>query len=136
MKKIIAVLVLAVTMVAGAFAKSTFKVLSVTGKVTYEASAGVWEDVTVGMELEEGVNINTGLNSTLIVSNEANAKITIKPMKKGLIQELAAANTKGSVKVGSKVTASDIDTTAGKPKKSVQTASSRASEAKEDYDWE
>lgn len=136
MKKIIAVLLLAVTMVAGAFAKETFKVLSVTGKVTYEATAGVWEDVTEGMELTEGVNINTGLNSTLVVANGSNTKITIKPMKKGLIQELAAANTKGSVKIGSKVTASDVDTSASKAKKSVQTASSRASEAKEDYDWE
>lgn len=137
MKKFIAVFLVAVTaMCAFAEKKATYKVVSVVGKVTYATAKGTWEDVTPGMEIAEGTEINTGLNSNLILTDSENVKITIKPMKKGLIQELAAAtHIKTGVKVGSKVTKEEIDTTASN-KKSVQTASSRASEAKEDLEWE
>ena len=88
------------------------------------------------MEITEDTEINTGLNSNLVLTDANNAKVTIKPMKKGLVLELAAASgIKTGVKIGSKVTKEEINTTAGS-KKSVQTASSRASEAKADLEWD
>ena len=115
--------------------KSQYKVQSLVGKVTYQVSATEWAPVTDGMELDEGTVVSTGLNSTLVVLLDGKST-TIKPMKKGKLNELLAlASTKGSVKVGSKVTKADVaaDTTT---KKGISTASSRASEAKDDVEWD
>lgn|SRR5574344_498740 len=138
-KKWFVFLLVAAVAVAGVFAekKAQYKVKSVTGKVTYEVSNDEWAPVTVGMFLDEGATVSTGLNSTLVVVLDGSTT-TIKPMKKGKLGELIAlASTKGSVKVGSKVTKSDItDDNEKTTTKGVSTASSRASEAKEDVEWD
>lgn len=113
--------------------KASYKVTSVSGTVTYEAANGNWNEVKAGMDLEADANINVGLNSSLVVELDG-ASFTIKPMKKGLLADLAAA--KSGVKVGSKIKKSDIADDTKKSTKGTATASSRASEAKSDLDWD
>lgn len=115
--------------------KAGYTVASITGKVTYEVSNGEWVEVKAGMTLDTDANVNVGLNSTLVVEMDG-TKYTIKPMKKGKLAELAAVNLKGGVKVGSKITQSDIAEASTRTSKGSATASSRASEAKADVLWE
>lgn len=137
MKRIITLLTVCMAFGFALFAekKVSFTVTSFTGKVTYEVSNGVWADVKSGMTLENDANVNVGLNSTLTVTSEG-VDYSIKPMKKGKLSELASANLKGGVKVGSKITKSDIAEASLKTTKGAATASSRASEAKADVLWE
>ena len=74
---------------ASLFAAGSYKVERVTGKVTYEAN-GEWKAVAVGQELAAGTNINTALNSSLVVS-DGSSSATIKAMQKGAIESLASA---------------------------------------------
>lgn len=136
MKKVVTLITILMALTFAVFAekKAAYTVSSITGKVTYEVSNGEWAEVKVGMALDTDASINVGLNSTLVVELNG-AKYTIKPMKKGKLSELAA-NLKGGVKVGSKVTQSDIAEASTRTTKGAATASSRASEAKADVLWE
>lgn len=128
------VIAMASLLSASVFAAGSYKVEKVTGKVTYEVN-GTWKTVTVGQELASGTNVNTALNSTLVV-NDGSASSTIKAMQKGTIDKLAAA---GASKGGLKKASVANDKVAGKAntaQSGVSTASSRASEAKEDLEWE
>ena len=113
-----------------------YKVESFTGKVTYEAAPGKWVAVEAGQELPASTVIQTGVNSTLVLSLDG-AKINIKAMQKGTIENLTAvASTGTGIKKGSSLKSSAVAADTTKTSKSVVTASSRASEAKEDYSWE
>jgi hypothetical protein len=135
-KKRILVALFAVVMSAVMFAEGAYKVQSVTGKVQYESAPGTWKTVTKGMELSPSTNINTGLNSKLVMVN-GDKTITIKPMQKGTIEKLALAADGGKTQItkGADVTKTENDSDVVGTKKGVATASSRASEAKEDVDW-
>jgi len=114
----------------------TYKVESVTGKVQYEVTPGSWKNVTVGQELSAATVINTSLNSSLVIS-AGGSKITIKAMQKGTVESLSAVASTGAggikkTTLSSTTIADDVEGTS----KSVVTASSRASEAKEDIDWD
>lgn len=115
--------------------KSVYTVSSVVGKVTYEIANGEWTDVKVGMSLDMDANVNIGLNSTLSVYSESGESFSIKPMKKGKLNELATAQKTG-IKIGSKLTKSDIAVASANVTKGTLTASSRASAAKADVEWE
>lgn len=133
-KKLFVLIVLAGLLSTSVFA-ANYVVESVTGKVTYEATPGTWKAVAVGQELTDATVINTGLNSSLVVTVDG-TKVTIKAMQKGALDGLASAA--GGVKGLKKGPAVAKDTTADatKTQKGVVTASSRASEAKEDLDWD
>ncbi len=119
---------------ASLFAAGSYKVERVTGKVTYEAN-GEWKAVAVGQELVAGTNINTALNSSLVVS-DGSSSATIKAMQKGSIETLAsAASTKGGLKKAS-VAKNGVAGKADGSQSGVSTASSRASEAKKDLEWD
>ena len=122
---------------ATALFAASYKVESFTGKVTYESAPGKWLAVTEGQELSASTVIQTGVNSTLVLSLD-DAKISIKAMQKGTIESLSsvAAAGNGGIKKGSSLKNSAVAADSKKTSKSVVTASSRASEAKEDYDWE
>ena len=80
--------------------------------------------------------IQTGVNSTLVLSLDG-SKVNIKAMQKGTIESLASvASTGTGIKKGSSLKSSAVAADSNKTSKSVVTASSRASEAKEDYDWD
>ena len=138
MKMIKTVLLAALAMVVGAaaFAADSYKVEKVTGKVTYEAAPNTWKNVTVGQEISATTNINTSLNSTLVVTNNGSSA-TIKAMQKGTIGKLAAASTgsTGGLKKTT-VTKGNVSGTTNGAQAGVSTASSRASEAKEDAVWD
>jgi len=117
-------------------ATGTYVVESVTGNVTYESAPGKFEKVKVGQELSASTVLKTGLNSSVVVNFEGKS-ITIKAKQNGTIEALyiAAAPKKGGLKKQSIAKADAEDTADGKSK-GVATASSRASEAKEDFTWD
>lgn len=122
------------TMVLFSFAFcEEYVVKSVKGKVQYEAAPGKMEDVKVGQKLSSSTNINTGVNSTLILILD-DKELTVKPMQKGTVEKVAGNNIAGLKKSGT-VKTIDVGNTVDN-KSAVSTASSRASEAKEDYDWD
>ena len=123
--------------VASSLFAAGYKVESFTGKVTYESAPGKWVAVEAGQELPASTVIQTGVNSTLVLSLDG-AKINIKAMQKGTIESLTAVASTGNsgIKKGSALKNSAVAADSSKTSKSVVTASSRASEAKEDYDWE
>ena len=123
--------------IASSLFAAGYKVESFTGKVTYESAPGKWTAVTEGHELSASTVIQTGINSTLVLSMN-DAKINIKAMQKGTIESLSSVAAAGNsgIKKGSSIKSSAVAADSKKTSKSVVTASSRASEAKEDFDWE
>ena len=130
MKKIITFL--CVLFLGASLFASGYIVESFVGKVTYNNV-----QVEAGQELddEEGI-LNTSLNSSVVLTFEGKT-YTIKPKQKGTVKSLfaLAAPTKGGLhKV--QIAKSDAEDNADGKRKGVSTASSRASEAKEDLQWD
>ena len=135
-KKSIVLVVLAFFMSVSMFAAGSFKVLSVTGKVTYESAPGTWKNVSVGQELSASTVLNTSLNSDVVIAKEDGSEITIKAMQKGSVDSLVGvASTKGIKKSGG-IKKSSVGADVEGSSKGTATASSRASEAKADLDWD
>ena len=135
-KKSIVLVVLAFFMSVSMFAAGSYKVVSVTGKVTFEAAPETWKNVAVGQELSASTVLNTGLNSSVVLKLDGKT-ITIKAKQKDTVESLfvAASSSKGGLKKGVIAKADAVDSADGK-REGVATASSRASEAKEDFAWE
>ena len=114
-----------------------YKVESFTGKVTYESAPGKWTAVEEGQELAASTVVQTGVNSSLVLSSDG-SKVNIKAMQKGTIESLAAVAGSGNsgIKKGSSLKNNSVAAGSEKTSKSVVTASSRASEAKEDFEWD
>lgn len=136
-KKYLTAVILAVLSMAAVFAEAGYKVKSVIGKVQYEAAPGTWKSVKKGQELSPSTVVNTGLDSKLILVF-GDKTITIKQMQKGTIEKLALVleSGKDGIKKGVAVTKNNVNGDADGSTKGVATASSRASDAKEDLDWE
>ncbi|MCR5187335.1 MAG: hypothetical protein K6C97_00260 [Treponema sp.] len=137
-KKSLLVMVLGLIMSASIFAAATdtYKVKKVTGKVTYEATPGNWKNVSVGQELSASTVLNTSLNSSVVIALDDD-DITIKAMQKGTVDSLVSASSgvaKKGIKKGLKTKSVGDEVTGSS--KGTATASSRASEAKEDVDWD
>ena len=117
-------------------ATGSYVVESIVGNVTYEKAPGKFEKVKVGQELSASTVLNTGLNSSVVVVFEGKS-ITIKAKQKGTVESLyvAAAPSKGGLQKKSIAKADAEDSADGK-REGVATASSRASEAKEDFTWD
>ena len=117
-------------------ATGSYVVESIVGNVTYEKAPGKFEKVKVGQELSASTVLNTGLNSSVVVVFEGKS-ITIKAKQKGTVESLyvAAAPSKGGLQKKSIAKADAVDSADGK-REGVATASSRASEAKEDFTWD
>ncbi len=135
MKKIITLLVslFAVSML---FAAEEFTVKSVKGKVTYEAEPGVMKDVKAGQKLSPSTIINTSVNSTLTITGDDGKEVAIKAMKKGSVENLAASKGPAGKGISKGTVAKDSTAAARSSEKGTATASSRASNAAADYDWE
>ena len=117
-------------------ATGSYVVESVVGNVTYEKAPGKFEKVKVGQELSASTVLNTGLNASVVVVFDGKS-ITIKAKQKGTVESLyvAAAPSKGGLQKKSIAKADAVDSADGK-REGVATASSRASEAKEDFTWD
>lgn len=115
---------------------TSYKVESVEGKVIYQLSPTEWKNIENGQELNSSTVIQTNVNSILVVSVDG-LKFTIKSMQKGSIGKLVElATSKKGITKGSYLKSSDVVENLSKTSKSVVTASSRASEAKEDFEWD
>lgn len=136
LKKSFLLIVFAALFSTSLFAANAYVVESVTGKVTFEAAPGSWKNVEIGQELTDSTVVNTGLNSSLVVSLNG-TKVTIKAMQKGALDGLAsAAGTTKGLKKGPAVAKDTTADASNGSQKGVVTASSRASEAKEDINWD
>jgi len=135
-KKSIVLVVLAFFMSVSMFAAGSYKVVSVTGKVTFEAAPETWKNVAVGQELSASTVLNTSLNSSVVIALDDGKEITIKAMQKGTVDSLVGvASSKGLKKSGG-IKSSSLDDDIEGRSKGTATASSRASDAKEDLDWD
>ncbi len=135
-KKSILLVVLAFFMSVSMFAAGSYKVLAVTGKVTFEAAPETWKNVAVGQELSASTVLNTSLNSSVVIALDDGKEITIKAMQKGTVDSLVGlASNKGLKKSGG-IKSSSLDDDIEGRSKGTATASSRASDAKEDLDWD
>lgn len=133
MKKALSIVILSLFVSISMFAAG-YKVTSITGKVTYEAAPGDWKNVSVGQELSASTVLNTSLNSSLKIELEDGNEITIKAMQKGTVDSLVGVASKNSKKTGAKKSA--VAAGSNKSTKGTATASSRASEAKSDLEWD
>ncbi len=134
MKKAISFLA-ALLMFGQVFATGSYMVKSVKGNVKYEAEAGIKKAVKVGQTLSASTFVDVGLNSVLVLELDGE-EITVKAMTKGALDKVAPAKTTsaGGLKSGGLRTSTVAKDTG--VSKSVSTASSRASEAKEDVEWD
>ncbi|MBR1537404.1 MAG: hypothetical protein IJ630_10760 [Treponema sp.] len=133
MKKILTTVLISIFTSLAVFG-ADYSVKAVTGKVQYEASAGNWKNVSVGQILSDSTLINTSLNSSLVITGSA-GDVTIKAMQKGSVKDLSSAPAKvGGLK--KTLNRNSIAGNASAASKGTATASSRASEAKADFDWE
>ena len=135
MKKLFALLLVLFTGTMLFAATGSYVVKAVVGNVTYEAKPGVFEKVTVGQELSASTVLKTGLNSSVDINFDGK-KITIKAKQNGTVESLyvAAGPSKGGLKKSSIAKTDAVDTEG--VREGTKTASSRASEAKEDFTWE
>lgn len=141
MKKSIFIVLLLSTLVCSlaVFAETAAQdilVQTVTGKVEFEVTAGKWQAITVGMKLAPSSVINTGLNSTLVLK-VGDRVVTVKAMQKGAVEKLTSGTTtaKTGIKLGAKVTESDVTADGDQGRTNISTASTRASDATKDVEW-
>ena len=115
----------------------TYEVKSVSGKVTYESAPGKWTSVKKGQKISESTVLNTSVNSKVVLVLEDKSEVTIKPMQKDTAAVLVKAHTsvaKGLRKSPSIVVKSETGSDVTENSKGTLTASSRASEAKDDLE--
>ena len=136
MKKLFALLLVLFTGTMLFAATGSYVVESIVGNVTYESAPGKFEKVKVGQELSASTVLNTGLNSSVVIKFE-DKSITIKAKQKGSVESLYvdATPSKGGLQKKNIAKADAVDSADGK-REGVATASSRASEAKEDFTWD
>lgn len=126
MKKIV-LTVLSLLACSMLFAAESYTVKSVKGKVTYEASAGKFKDISVGQNLSISSVVNTGVNSTLVLTADGK-EFTVKPMSKGTVESLVSAkNVAGGFKKNPAAGTKAVAAAASSTGKGVGTASERAS---------
>jgi len=135
-KKSILLVVLAFFMSVSMFAAGSFKVLSVTGKVTYESAPGTWKSVSVGQELSASTVLNTSLNSSVVIAKNNGDEVTIKAMQKGTVDNLIGIASSKGLKKSAGIKRKSVGDDVEGSSKGTATASSRASSAKEDLDWD
>lgn len=134
MKRGMALVLVALLSACFVFAEGSYVVKSVKGKVQYEAAPGKMQDVKVGQTLSASTVVDTGLNSILVLTIDGK-DLTIKAKQKGTVEKVAVGGGSGTLKKGGTV-AGKASSSSNGSKSGVNTASSRASEAKEDVDWD
>ncbi|MCR4822734.1 MAG: hypothetical protein K5873_07670 [Treponema sp.] len=106
----------------------------VVGNVTFKENGG-WSSVREGQELTGGTQINTALNSLLIVSDGSSTS-KIRSMQKGSVEELALSSVNRAGLVNTSLSRLNIAGQALAGKDDFSGGISRASEAKSDLEWE
>jgi hypothetical protein len=117
----------------------TYLVQSIKGDTKYEIVYGSWDNLKVGMILAEDTKVKTGLNSEIIVSYGEGSKsvATVGSMKQGTLEVLISGlSNKSKIKIGAGATKTDITADEGQKRINISTASTRASNATKDLDWD
>ena len=114
----------------------TYEVKSFTGTVSFDNGSGTFEPVKEGQILDEKGIIKTAKDSSVVIVSE-NEEATIPSMRRGVITEVfdAFSNAPKSIKKN-KIEKQKLITDSNTNKKRISTAASRASEAKEDLEWD
>jgi hypothetical protein len=134
MKRIVVLaLFLGVIFTGLAFAADGYVVQSITGTVVREAASGRWEAVTQGMTLSPATVVDIKLNGKLELIGK-DGTVTIGQMKKGTIESLIAGGSGAGIKIAGPKTESRIGAARGNT--NISTASTRASDAAGDVEWE
>ena len=135
MKKLFALLLVLFTGTMLFAATNSYVVKAVVGTVEYEVAPGKYAAVSIGQELSASTVLKTKLNSSVDIEFEGKV-ITIKAKQNGTVESLyvAAAPAKGGLKKQTIAKTDAVDTDG--VREGTKTASSRASEAKEDFTWE
>jgi hypothetical protein len=134
MKRIVVLaLVLGVVFTGLAFAADGYVVQSVSGTVVREVSSGNWEPVTQGMTLSPSTVVDVKLNGKLELIGKDGA-VSIGQMKKGTIESLAGGGFAGGLRITGKKTETRVGAARGNS--NIATASTRASDAVGDVEWE
>lgn len=142
MKKFFSIFMLMALFVTSVFAVDRYTIIKVTGNDVKFERNGEMVKASVGTVIGTNVVIQVGLNCELVVCDdvdEFHIKGIIKQIdRKTLGQAIEDLNKKvsknGIKKANGPVVANIVKKDKG-PSNSVSTASSRASEAKEDLDW-
>ena len=114
-----------------------FKVVKVVGSVFYKEGSE-YTIVEEGMDLDGENEIKVGLNSIISLTDEKGRRIDIGAAKRGILSHLCVdvlATKSGTLKKHRIVTA-DIAEPVESRSKGIATASTRASDAKEDFEWD
>ena len=128
MKKVIFVLVIALTITGVAFAQN-YTVESVTGRVQREAGSNR-VNVDVGDVLTSSTVIHTGVGASLVLKAGDNT-FTVSAARSGVVSDLIT--TASGVRIGGNITRSDTGAVA-RATGQIATASARASDAADDND--
>lgn len=98
-----------------------YKVMSVTGKVTYQEKSGAWAPVAKGSMIDDSTKINVGLNSKLVILDGEEER-TIVQMKRGAVGKLLG---KSDAEISRSAPRQEVAGEASGSRKAVQTAASR-----------
>lgn len=140
MKKFFSIFMLMALFVTSVFAVDRYTIIEVTGNYVKFERNGEMVEASVGTTIDANVVIQVGFNSKLVVRDDEfhNTKEIKQTDRKTLGQAIEDLNKKvsknGLKKANGPVVANTVKKDKG-PSNSVSTASSRASEAKEDLDW-
>lgn len=136
MKKLFFIILLGAVLCVSALTAQDITIESVKGTVKFEKSLGVWETLKEDSELTIDTVINTGLNSTLELMLDDEVFI-ISAMQRGTIKDLREKYlaSMGGIKLGGSIKTGSLSTETGQNRTNISTASTRASEAKDDIEW-
>lgn len=136
MKKLISLLVNAILIIGTVFA-TTYKVDSVKG-IAQKVKGGQTY-LEVGQEISGDEIIKVGVNSILVLENEKGEKVTIKtttPKNADELFILLKKSPKKGISTSKTIKHTEIAGPIEGTSKGTATASTRASEAKEDIEWD
>ena len=128
-KTIFLALLLGIFLSSMVFAADSYIVQSVNGNVKKEVSKDKWETVKVGSTLSPSTVLDTGISGSLVVKLDDKV-YTIKSRQKDVLEKLVTESSTGGIKIGGKITSSDIASTS-RATSGTTTASTRADSADE-----
>lgn len=129
MKKLL--FILSLFLISSTIFCESYKVTEVIGFVNYESNNALVQ-IENGQILDDNTYIWTGLNSFLTLETDKDIFV-IKPMKKGYLRDFCVKKDKNNLILGSTLTKESIkNLKSDKYSKEL----GRASEAREDLEWE
>lgn len=123
---------------AGLIFAESYTVKSVVGIAKIQTGSDKWAELYEGRKVESSDVVTTGLNSILFITDDVSGKdIKIKANQKGSVEVLAKSALYPAAGIKkAKINTASVAGASSTSGKGVATASSRASEAKEDIDWD